>query len=282
MKRDCRLMKNKNGASTSGQGSKDQGPKPQQGQNLISENTSLVYHVTLIPETFYVQDDDYTWWIDSGATSHVCKDRSWFADYKEVDDGSVLYMGDHNKAPVAGRGSVYLTFSSGKSLHLSNVIHVPKIWKNLVSGGVLNKFGYKQVYESDKYVLSKFGTFIRFGYFTNGMFRLNVNNNIADSIYMACSSIDNSSLWHACLGHVHYKRMLEMSKNELIPPFDINIEKCKTCMLTKITRQPFSNIKRESVMLELIHSDLCDFHATPSLGNKKYVVTFIDDYSRFC
>lgn len=31
MKRDCRLRKNKNGASTSGQGSKDQGPKPQQG-----------------------------------------------------------------------------------------------------------------------------------------------------------------------------------------------------------------------------------------------------------
>ncbi|GJU81748.1 zinc finger, CCHC-type containing protein [Tanacetum coccineum] len=29
-------------------------------------------------------------------------------------------------------------------------------------------------------------------------------------------------------------------------------------------------------------NDLCDLHATPSLGNKKYVVTFIDDASRFC
>nr|GEV33725.1 hypothetical protein [Tanacetum cinerariifolium] len=28
-------------------------------------------------------------------------------------------------------------------------------------------------------------------------------------------------------------------------------------------------------------SDLCDLHATPSLGNKKYFVTFIDDASRF-
>lgn len=34
--------------------------------------------------------------------------------------------------------------------------------------------------------------------------------------------------------------------------------------------------------MELIHSDLCDLHATPSLGNKKYFVTFIDDASRFC
>ncbi|GJW30670.1 zinc finger, CCHC-type containing protein [Tanacetum coccineum] len=53
-------------------------------------------------------------------------------------------------------------------------------------------------------------------------------------------------------------------------------------MLTKITRQPFKSITRKSVILELIHSDLCDFHATPSLGNKKYAIAFIDDASRFC
>nr|KAJ0207161.1 hypothetical protein LSAT_V11C500238120 [Lactuca sativa] len=39
---------------------------------------------------------------------------------------------------------------------------------------------------------------------------------------------------------------------------------------------------KESKVLDLIHSDLCDFHATLSLGNKKYVVTFIDDASRYC
>ncbi|GJT54841.1 zinc finger, CCHC-type containing protein [Tanacetum coccineum] len=82
--------------------------------------------------------------------------------------------------------------------------------------------------------------------------------------------------------HVHYKRMLEMSKDDLIPVIDENPEKCTTCMLTKITRQPFKSITRKSVILELIHSDLCDFHATPSLGNKKYVITSIDDAYRFC
>nr|GEY11453.1 zinc finger, CCHC-type [Tanacetum cinerariifolium] len=76
--------------------------------------------------------------------------------------------------------------------------------------------------------------------------------------------------------------MLPMSKDNLIPEFDTTLEKCNTFMLTKITRQPFKDIKRDSNVLELIHRDLCDFHATPSLGNKKYVVTFIDDASRFC
>ena len=32
----------------------------------------------------------------------------------------------------------------------------------------------------------------------------------------------------------------------------------------------------------MVYNDLCDFHSRPSLGNKKYVVTFIDDYSKFC
>ncbi|GJT25921.1 zinc finger, CCHC-type containing protein [Tanacetum coccineum] len=50
----------------------------------------------------------------------------------------------------------------------------------------------------------------------------------------------------------------------------------------KITKKPFQDVKCKTEVLELIHSDLCDLHATPSLGNKKYFVTFIDDASRFC
>ena len=63
--------------------------------------------------------------------------------------------------------------------------------------------------------------------------------------------------------------MINMSKEGLIPTFDINLEKCSTCMLTKIIRQPFKSFERNSAVLGLIHSDLCDLHATPSLGNKK-------------
>ncbi|GJY28800.1 zinc finger, CCHC-type containing protein [Tanacetum coccineum] len=255
-----------------------------QGQNLVHVwNRFIKYSVSLISEAFYVQVDAIAWWIDSGATTHVCKDRCWFKTYEPVEDGSVLYMGDDHFAPVHGKGSVVLEFSSGKSITLFNVLYVPKLRKNLISGPVLNKCGYKQVYESDKYILSKCGVFVGFGYYNNGMFMLNLNKvpDDSDSVYMSSSTVVNSSLWHARLGHVHYKRMLEMSKDDLIPAIDENPEKCTTCMLTKITRKPFKSITRKSVILELIHSDLCDFHATPSLGNKKYVITFIDDAFRF-
>nr|GEZ39361.1 hypothetical protein [Tanacetum cinerariifolium] len=221
--------------------------------------------------------DAIAWWIDSGATTHVCKDRCWFKTYEPMEDESVLYMGNDHFGPVDGKRSVALEFSSGKMITLFNVLYVPKLCKNLVSGPMLNKCGYKQVYESDKYVLSKSGVFIGFGYYNNGMFMLNLNKiPDSDSVYMSSSTVVNSSLWHARLGHVQYKRMLEMSKDDLIHAIDENLGKCTTCMLTKITRKPLQSITRKSIILELIHSDLCDFHATPSLGNKKAVVRLLD------
>ncbi|PWA94304.1 retrotransposon protein [Artemisia annua] len=111
---------------------------------------------------------------------------------------------------------------------------------------------------------------------------LNIVHDIDNSAFMSTSKLYDSNLWHARLGHVHFKRMQDMSKDGLIPAFDMDTEKCKTCMMNKITKKPFQSVKRETKVLELIHCDLCDLHATPSLGNKKYFVTFIDDASRFC
>ncbi|GKB24407.1 zinc finger, CCHC-type containing protein [Tanacetum coccineum] len=114
------------------------------------------------------------------------------------------------------------------------------------------------------------------------MFRLNIVNDNTGLAFMSTSKLNDLILWHARMDHVHFKRMQDMSKDGLIPAFDMDTEKCKTCMLTKITKKPFQNVKRETEVLKLIHSDLYDLHATLSLKNKKYFVAFIDYASRFC
>nr|KAJ0195739.1 hypothetical protein LSAT_V11C700362240 [Lactuca sativa] len=140
----------------------------------------------MISKAFYVQDDNVAWWVDSGATSHVFKDQYWFKDFQPINDGSVVKMGNIATEPIKGIGSVLLTFTSGKCLCLNNVLYVPEIRKNLVSEIVLNNCGYKQVLESDKYILSRHGSFMGFGYVCNGMIRLNINYPFIDnSICMA-------------------------------------------------------------------------------------------------
>ncbi|GJX90379.1 zinc finger, CCHC-type containing protein [Tanacetum coccineum] len=85
-----------------------------------------------------------------------------------------------------------------------------------------------------------------FGYYNNGMFMLNLNKVLddSDSVYMSSSStVVNSSLWHDRLGHVHYKRMMEMSKDDLISVIDENPKKCTTCIA--VVRLP--NPKRKTL-----------------------------------
>nr|GEW77296.1 zinc finger, CCHC-type [Tanacetum cinerariifolium] len=189
-KKDCRSGNKKNAnAGGLGKGSKDQ--SKDQGHNLI-----------LVLQLMFVK-----------TVAGLRHTNRWKTD---------LYMGDDHYAPVHGKGSVALEFSSGKTITLFNVLYVPKLRKNLVSGPVLNMCRYKQVYESDKYILSKSGVFVGFDYYNNGMFMLNLNKVPDDSsfIYMSSSTVVNTSLWRARLGHMHYKRMLEMSKDDLIPTVD--------------------------------------------------------------
>nr|GEV40645.1 hypothetical protein [Tanacetum cinerariifolium] len=121
MKKDCRSHKGNDGASLNG--------------SMDTEK----------------QQDKVAWWVDSGATSHVCKDLRWFQVCKSIEDGSFVKMGNVETEPIKGIGRVLLNFTSEKTLCLDNVLYVPRIRKNLVSEIMLNKCGYKQVLESDKY-----------------------------------------------------------------------------------------------------------------------------------
>jgi hypothetical protein len=55
-------------------------------------------------------------------------------------------MGNRSHARVLGFGIVILKFTSGKTVLLKNVQNVPSIKKNLVSGSLLYRDGYKLVF----------------------------------------------------------------------------------------------------------------------------------------
>jgi hypothetical protein len=93
----------------------------------------------------------------------VCADISLFFVYQAGRAGSLL-MGNGARVAVCGVGSVDLKLTSGKTVQLKNVHHVPSIKKNLISGSLLCRNGYKLVFESNKCVVSKYGTFVGKGY----------------------------------------------------------------------------------------------------------------------
>ena len=66
----------------------------------------------------------------------------------------------------------------------NDVYHVPKVRKNLVSGSLLKRNGFKLVFKSDNFVLTN-GIFVGKGYIYERMFKLNIINKInAYFVYM--------------------------------------------------------------------------------------------------
>jgi hypothetical protein len=118
--------------------------------------------------------DTKEWWVDTGATCHIYSDKKMFFTYHSIERGKQLFMGNSSTAKVEGKGKVILKMTSGKELTLNDVLHVPNIRKNLVSGSLLSKNGFKLVFESDKFILTKSGAYVGKGYLSNGLFKMNV------------------------------------------------------------------------------------------------------------
>ena len=113
-------------------------------------------------------------------------------------------MGNSSTSKIEGTRNILLKMTSGKTLTLKNVLHVPEIRKNLVSTSLLVKNGFKVVFVSDKVVISKNDMYVGKGYLSDGLFKLNVmtinnNKNNDSSAYL----LESDNLWHARLRHVN-------------------------------------------------------------------------------
>ncbi|KAL0431973.1 UNVERIFIED_CONTAM: Retrovirus-related Pol polyprotein from transposon TNT 1-94 [Sesamum radiatum] len=230
-------------------------------------------------------DNPREWWIDTGATRHICSDKEMFSTYTPIN-GRKLFMGNSATSNI-GLGKVVLKMTSGKELTLIDVLHVPDIRKNLVSGSLLVKSGFRLVFESNKFILTKNSHFIGKGYVEKGLFKMNVmtvmrnfeSNKITASTYLT----ECFNLWHVRLGHVNFNTLRRLVNLNLLPSFEIDAKhKCEICVEAKMTKLPFHSVERQTSPLELIHSDICDLKFVQTRGGKKYFITFIDDCTRFC
>ena len=97
---------------------------------------------------------------------------------------------------------------------------------------------------------------------------------------------DTADLWHARLGHVSYHKLKEMMEKPVVkglPHLDIRTDiVCAECQYGKAHQLPYKESEhRFKTPLELIHSDVFGPVKQISFGSMRYMVTFIDDFSRY-
>ena len=108
----------------------------------ISKDVSDIDLMSVIFEVNLVGSNPKEWWIDTGATRHVCSDKKMFSTFEPIETGEKVVMGNSATSEINGQGKVVLKMTSGKELTLTNVLYVPEIRKNLVSGSLLNSHGF--------------------------------------------------------------------------------------------------------------------------------------------
>ncbi|KAH9666952.1 hypothetical protein KPL70_020856 [Citrus sinensis] len=233
-------------------------------ENKSEEICAMVseMQIGMITETNMAETKSYDWWLDSGATIHVCNDKKFFLSYKEETEGQMVLMGNNNAAIVAGKGVVEINFTSGKKVTLYNVFHVPSVRKNLISASCMCKHGLKLVLEGNTCIISKNGLFVGKGYSCDGMYKLSINNNNINLAYI----VESCDVWHARLAHLNFRSLKYMSKHGLINCNDVKGHKCEICIQAKLTKKPFPKAERNTQILDLIHTDICEYNGMLTRG----------------
>ncbi|XP_077228272.1 uncharacterized protein LOC143861226 [Tasmannia lanceolata] len=166
------------------------------GSSSAKVNLTEVDMITAVVTEVNLVENPKEWVLDTGATKHICGDRSSFYNFTTVDGGDQVYMGNSQTSKVMGKGKVLLKLTSGKILALQEVLYVPDIRRNLMSGVLLNKNGLKLTFEADKAILSKSNVFVENGYNANGLFVLNVLEIMNEKPSSSAYIFESFDIWH--------------------------------------------------------------------------------------
>ena len=55
----------------------------------------------------------------------------------------------------------------------------------------------------------------------------------------------------------------------------------KLVVKLRLQKKPHKSVVRNTELLKLIHSDLCEFEGILTRRGNRYIITFIDDFSKY-
>ena len=90
------------------------------------------------------------WYLDSGASFHMTRDKELFSDLEEKDLQMHIEMGNYGRYSATDIGTITFERKSGKPFMLKDVMHVLGLKKNLVSVAMLEDRGYDIVFSDGK------------------------------------------------------------------------------------------------------------------------------------
>lgn len=235
-----------------------------------------------------------TWIGDTGATSHMCRDATMMFDVEEEDTN--VKIGDGKLAAVKQRGKLRMKVKqrngAEKTVVLSNVLHVPKLYCNLFSITAAIKNGWTIDNKGVEITIRKESssiTFDRINY-TNGGFLMGVemtplsnqdilkgpSNTMKEGTKVARDRV------HQLLAHVNddaVRRTANHYKWKLTGKFSA----CINCAIAKSKQKNLNKLKIDESKVKgyRLCLDIASFK-TKTVGGAKHWLLVLDDATDMC
>ncbi|GJT15903.1 putative ribonuclease H-like domain-containing protein [Tanacetum coccineum] len=257
--------------------------------NAVKASACWVWRPTNLIGHPQKEDQGY---VDSGCSRHMTGNMSYLSDFKEFDGGYVTFGGGAKGGKITGKG----TLKTGK-LDFEDVYFVKELQFNL--------FSVSQMCDKKNSVLfTDTGCFVLSPDFKladesqvllkvprkNNMYSVDMKNIVPKeslTCLVAKATLDESMLWHRRLGHVNFKTINKLVKENLVRGLPTkhfeNDQTCVACLKGKQHKASCKSKIQNSITqpLFMLHMDLFGPTFMSSLMNKKYCLVVTDDYSRF-
>ena len=223
------------------------------------------------------------WYMDTGATSHMTTSQGTLLPYFNMSKTKHIIVGSGHAIPIHGFRLALLPLPH-RPLVLIDVLHAPKLTKNLIS---------VRCFTTDNNVSIEFNPFgfsvkdIPTGIqlmrceSTGDLYPLptsTTNLTILESTFAAISP----TLWHNRLGHPRVSILHSLRNDNFIYYKQLSSSSvCQSCVFGKKVKLPFFDFLNCTYMpFDIIHSDLWPSSILSSASHKYYML-LLDDCSNF-
>ncbi|TYK02021.1 Beta-galactosidase [Cucumis melo var. makuwa] len=218
-------------------------------------------------------------------SDHLTGFSKHFVTYTPCAGNEKIWIADGSLASIAGKGQIVLY----DGFSLQNVLHVPKLFYNLLSiSKITHELHCKATFLPESVCFQDLNSERTIGTarHSRGIYILNDDtsgSNISTtsllSSYFSTSEHD-FMLWHFRLGHPNITYMKYLFPH-LFLKIDVSSLSCDVCIRAKQHRVSFpSQPYKPTQPFTLIHSDVWGPSKVTTSSGKRWFVTYIDDHTR--
>ncbi|GJZ55257.1 putative ribonuclease H-like domain-containing protein [Tanacetum coccineum] len=230
--------------------------------------------------------------VDNGCSRHITGNIAYLSDFKEFDGGYVAFGGGAYGGRITGKGTL-----KTDNLDFEDVYFINELKFNLFSvSQMCDKKNYVLFTDTECLVLSPNFKLLDENQILlkiprkDNMYSFDMKNIVPKeslTCLVAKATLDESMLWHRRLGHINFKNINKLVKDNLVRGLPTkrfeNDQTCVACLKGKQHRASCKSKVLNPITkpLFMLHMDLFGPTFVSSLMHKKYCLVVTDDYSRF-